>query len=182
MIVISYSAQAKTWAEFMEGTIWQLQNPVYSNVSEIIGFGEGICTFTTMNLSNGQNGSIKGSYYISNNFIRVTFNNQHEDFEMVYISENKIKLKNKNKNLIYAKSGSPEDQFMNNFLFNSGGGGFTPVTPQQKTYEVCYTCNGGTRCVVCKGSGWYSLFGDGGPCSACNGTGKCWHCNGSGKQ
>jgi len=48
--------------------------------------------------------------------------------------------------------------------------------------QLCYTCHGTGRCVVCGGSGIYSAYGYSSACSACNGSGKCWHCYGSGKQ
>lgn len=48
---------------------------------------------------------------------------------------------------------------------------------------ICYTCHGVGSCLVCKGTGQYSLYGNpSSVCTACGGTGKCWHCNGSGKQ
>lgn len=55
--------------------------------------------------------------------------------------------------------------------------------PSQSQNVICYTCHGVGYCVVCRGTGRYSNYGQPSvQCKACNGSGKCWHCQGSGKQ
>ncbi len=59
---------------------------------------------------------------------------------------------------------------------------YSSPAPSYSHPITCYTCHGTGRCVVCRGVGSNSMYGQTSDCSACSTTGKCWHCHGSGDQ
>jgi hypothetical protein len=72
--------------------------------------------------------------------------------------------------------------YVNPFITINPGYAVNPVyivspPPARKT---CYECRGTCHCIVCKGTGTYSMFGQSSRCSGCSGTGTCTRCYGTG--
>ena len=161
---------------------WQLQNPSPATVSMMIGFNnKGEYNWTATNLATKEQSSGKGSYVLNGDKLYMQVS---EDNTVIFIinwfSTTKMSLTYNDNKYIYAVIGSYEDHFMQNLLNSQNSGSYYNTTPTtQPKSHTCYTCNGTGSCTVCRGSGYYSMYGYGGTCSACSGTGKCWGCGGA---
>ncbi|MDP3442355.1 MAG: hypothetical protein Q8T08_05790, partial [Ignavibacteria bacterium] len=116
-------------------------------------FADGEVSEEYWNLSTNQITNQKGSYSINGSFISLDVTGEQMEFRLIYISDDKIKFRNEDMELIYAVVNSPSDRFMSNYL-NSINGGFNYYTPPatnpipSSSYKVCYTCNGVRSCPV----------------------------------
>ena len=177
--------KAQTWSDFLRGTSWQMQNPQPENWSVLWTFKSG-SNFQNLIFDMNTNASrnVVGGYSLKENRLTVVCNNQTYVYSLVYINKNKIEARFNGGAIQLSRSKSSEDRWLATYLMyhqsNNGGGSYRSTG----TSNVCYTCKGTGRCLVCKGSGTNhnSYTGGNSICSACNGTGKCWHCHGSGRQ
>lgn len=149
-IICNSSAYSETWKEFLSNTSWQLQNPVVPSNSEIIGFGkDNKLTYSAMDYSTSEKTNLEGTYSLNGTSIVLRLGDQSAEFELEYISANKIILSNDQKELVLARLASAEDTFMFNYLNNQIYGG---------TYNNSNSTNGTlqlkrTTCTHCNGTG-----------------------------
>jgi hypothetical protein len=191
MIVNVSKAQDKAWNNFLSETAWRLQNPVFINVdATLLLFKNGNFIYKEINMLNYQSSTSSGTYSIYNG--KLILKNQHQElsFSLGYISQNKITLSGSSSTWHYSRYGTADDTWFERYLIASYNpdGIYNPgkIAPQtnNKSYELCYTCRGLGRCIICKGMKKTSnpYTGTRSDCSACDATGKCWGCNGSGKR
>ena len=150
LIVFTFSSPSfsQTWEEFLISHYWQLQNPPNGFINEkLMFFANAEVSEEYWNLSTNQITNQKGSYSINGFIISLDITGEQMEFRLIYISDYKIKFRNKDMELIYAVVNSPSDIFMSNYL-NSINGGYNYYTPPANnpiptsSYKVCYTCNG----------------------------------------
>jgi len=179
---------AETWAEFLNNTTWQMQNPQPENWSVLWSFEKKHSYETSiLDMNTNTTRSSSGDYVINGNQLTIACNGYTYVYSLRYINEDKFEAQFNGGAFQMSRSKSKEDTWLESYLMfhnPSGGGGYDNGDSRKNTYEICYTCKGLGRCVVCGGSGinYNSYTGDRSICSACSGTGKCWHCFGSGKQ
>jgi len=181
-----FSVNSQTLNRFL----WQLQNPLIESSSEVIVFnGLEIC-YSVIDLSTYQAVITTGTYAIEGDKLTLNFENKKNlVFTITWKTPNKIILTDKYTKLILARSGSDEDNFMQNYLLWDSREFREPFSMNfiqsflgsPRGYETCYTCRGSGNCKTCRGSGLYSHIISS-ICPTCGGTGKCSHCYGNGIQ
>jgi hypothetical protein len=141
-------------------------------------------------------GQLKGGYYYNNIDQNLKFNapstgNYYVTLTLLeytddgYIIMDYIKFDNK---LAYESSNIEDNlermneaiQNYNNILQNYNN---NLNHNNSKKQTLCYECHGTGRCIVCHGSGIYSIYGQTNECSACKyHKGYCSRCNGTGYE
>jgi len=191
IILVGLLISNSVLAQELKNCMWQLQNPFIMTSSEIVTFTNQKFCYSMIDLSTQKISLITGTYKVLNNNLTLTFKNgQIFKFKITQITANQIMLSDDNtdQDLIYAKTGSDEDQFKQNYSTWCKLNNVKNYPPNyanpDNNYEVCQTCEGNGTCKVCRGNGIevYSMCGFLSNCLACYGSGKCWHCYGSGRQ
>jgi len=174
------------YSQMLEGGVWQWQNPPSINISSLITFKSGSISNSTTDLLTNQSNKVSGTYKHSGSSLLVTIDNTKYNYSISWINKNKLILSDGENKLICAKVGTTDDTYFQRYMaWYIGGGSYGGSNSTPSKSEICYTCRGIGRCIVCEGMGkWKNSFApfEWHECSACEGTGKCWHCYGSGKQ
>lgn len=182
---------SSTFAQDLEIFMWQCQNPGVYYESHMLIFSKGKFTYGVGNLIYQKNNQTNGTYQVVGNNLMLTSDGQTNSFLLTWIHKNKFVLSDQNGNggMIFVTIGTPEDQFLVNYMngiystgpisIGSGGnGGYRPTTTTPSN-QPCWPCTGTGKCNCCSGKGVQGYPAK--TCTYCGGSGVCKHCNGTGK-